>query len=198
MFSKYDVPSHITFNRSLEFVSNFFQSLDTALDIQLHFTSGYHSKCDGQTKHMNQTLEQYLYVYCNYQQDNWSKLLLFAEFSYNNAPSVTTGVSLFFANKGYHLNITVHSEWNIASSKAYNFAVDLDKLQNILKAEISMCHMQVHPPGNYIPMVILIPNYISPLSIAATFLTTCLMVVLQPSGYSVFHSRDTPIQLSLP
>jgi len=32
----------------------------------------------------------------------------------------------------------------------------------------------------------------------ATFLVTCLMVVLQPSGYFVFHSGDTPIQLGLP
>ena len=64
--------------------------------MQLHFISGYHSKCDGQTKHMNQTLKQYLHVYYNYQQDNWSKLLPFAEFAYNNTPSVTTGVSLFF------------------------------------------------------------------------------------------------------
>jgi len=87
---------------------------------------------------MNQTLEQYLYVYCNYQQDNWSKLLPFAEFAYNNAPSATTGVSPFFANKRYHLNITVHSKWNIASFQAYDFAIDLDELQNILKAEISV------------------------------------------------------------
>jgi len=31
----------------------------------------------------------------------------------------------------------------------------------------------------------------------ATFLTTYLMAVLQPSGYSIFHGKDTPIQLSL-
>jgi len=36
----------------------------------LHFTSGYYSKGDGQTEHTNQTLKQYLHVYCNYQQDN--------------------------------------------------------------------------------------------------------------------------------
>ena len=30
-----------------------------------------------------------------------------------------------------------------------------------------------------------------------TFLTTHLIVVLQSSRYSVFHSGDTPIQLSL-
>ena len=42
------------------------------------------------------------------------------------------------------------------------------------------------------------PNHTSPPSTAATFLTTHLMVMLQPSRYSVFHSRDTPIQLGLP
>jgi len=54
--------------------THFFQSL-TALDMKFHFTSGYHPEGDGQTKWTNQTLEQYLWVYCNYQQDNWSKLL---------------------------------------------------------------------------------------------------------------------------
>ena len=105
--------------------------------MQLHFTSGYHPKGDGQTKRMNQTLEQYLRVYCNYQQDNWSELLPLAEFAYNNALSATTSVSPFFANKEYHLNITVHPECDIASSQAHDFAIDLDELQSTLKAEIS-------------------------------------------------------------
>ena len=77
---------------------------------------------------MNQTLKQYLHVYCNYQQNNWSKLLPLTKFAYNNALSATTSVSPFFTNKGYHPNITVHPEHNIASSWACNFAVDLDEL----------------------------------------------------------------------
>ena len=59
------------------------------------------------------------------------------EFAYNNALSATTGVSPFFANKGYHPNITVHPERDIAFSRAHDFAVDLDELQSTLKAEIS-------------------------------------------------------------
>ena len=109
VFSKHSVPSHIISDRGLEFVSNFFQSLGTTLDIQLHFTSGYYPKGDGQTEHMNQTLEQYLYIYCNYQQDNWSELLLLMKFVYNNALSATTSVSPFFANKGYHPNMILLS-----------------------------------------------------------------------------------------
>ena len=33
VFSKYDIPSHVISNKGLEFVSNFFWSLDTALNM---------------------------------------------------------------------------------------------------------------------------------------------------------------------
>ena len=66
VFSKHGISSYVTSNKGSEFVSNFFLSLGTALDMQLHFTSGYHPKDDKQTKCTNQTLEQYLCVYCNY------------------------------------------------------------------------------------------------------------------------------------
>ena len=83
--------------------------------MKLHFTSGYHLEGDGQTERTSQTLEQNLWVYCNYQQDNWSELLPLAEFAYNNAPNATTGVTPFFANKGYHPNISVR---DLASLRA--------------------------------------------------------------------------------
>jgi len=53
--------------------------------------------------------------------------------------------------------------------------------------------MQVHPSGNYIPVVKSSPKYTSLPSTAATFLTTRLMAVLHPSRYSVFYGGDTPI-----
>jgi len=108
IFSKYRVLSHITSDRGSEFVSHFFCSLGTALDMRLHFTSGYHLEANGQVEQTNQILEQYLRVYCNYQQDNWFELLPLVEFAYNNASSATTGVSPFFANKGYHPNLSVY------------------------------------------------------------------------------------------
>ena len=66
VFSKHGVSSHVTSDRGLEFVSNFFWSLGTAFDMRLHFTLGYHPKGDGQTERTNQTLKQYLRVYYNY------------------------------------------------------------------------------------------------------------------------------------
>jgi hypothetical protein len=119
VFSKHGVPSHVTSDRGSEFVSNFFKSLGKALDMTLHFTSRYHPEGDGQTEHTNQTLEQYFRIHGNYQQSNWLELLPLVEFAYNNALSVTTGVSPFFANKGYHPNLTIHPERDLASARAH-------------------------------------------------------------------------------
>jgi len=47
VFSKHKVPSHVTSDRSSEFVSHFFRSLSTALDMRLHFTSRYHLEANG-------------------------------------------------------------------------------------------------------------------------------------------------------
>jgi len=66
IFSKHKVPSHVTSDRGMEFMSKFFRSLANALDIKLYFTLGYHPEADSQTKHTNQTLEQFLRIYCNY------------------------------------------------------------------------------------------------------------------------------------
>ena len=105
--------------------------------MRLHFTSGYHPEGDGQTERTNQTLEQYLHIFCNYQQDNWSELLPLVEFIYNNTLSATTGISPFFANKDYHSDLTIHPERELASARAQQFIVNLDELHQELKSAIS-------------------------------------------------------------
>src|SRR6266571_4235027 len=94
---------------------------------------------------MNQMLEQYLRIYCNYQQDNWSELLPLTEFAYNNALNATTSVSPFFANKGYHPNISIHPEQDLTSIRAQEYSINLDSLHQFLHEE--MLHMQQHYQG---------------------------------------------------
>jgi len=148
VFSKHGVPTHVTSDRSTKFISHFFQSLRKALNMCLHFTSGYHPEGDGQTERSNQTLEQYLWIYCNYQQDNWADLLPLAEFAYNNAPSATTGVSPFFANKGYHPNISVYLEHNMTSARARDYAVDLESLHQYLCEEMANAQLRYQGPAD--------------------------------------------------
>src|SRR5882724_6773251 len=146
VFSKHGIPSHVISDCGMEFVSHFFWSLGTALDMKLHFTSGYHPEGDRQTEQTNQTLEQYLRVYCNYQQDNWSELLPLAKFAYNNTPSATTGVTPFFTNKGYHLNITVHPECDLTLARAQVFVTDLDELHQQLRLHMAEAQCRYQPP----------------------------------------------------
>jgi len=110
--------------------------------MRLYFTSRYHPKGDSQTECTNQILEQYFCIYYNYQQNNWSDLLLLTEFAYNNTPSTTTCILLFFVNKDYHLSITIYLKRDITSSYIHKFAADLNELQNTLKTEISAAQQQ--------------------------------------------------------
>ncbi|KIN99072.1 hypothetical protein M404DRAFT_30866 [Pisolithus tinctorius Marx 270] len=148
VFSKHSVLAHVTSDQGSEFVLHFFQSLGKALDMHLHFTSGYHPEGDGQTKQANQTLEQYLWVYCNYQQDNWAELLPLAEFAYNNALSATTSVSPFFANKGYHPNLSVFPERDLSSARAMDYAMHLDKLHQFLQEEMALAQARYQGPAD--------------------------------------------------
>src|SRR6185369_5245653 len=148
VFSKHSVPEHITCDCGLEFIFCFFCSLRKALNMKLYYTSGYHPEGDGQTECTNQTLEQYLCIFCNYQQDNWSGLLPLVEFAYNNTLSATTGVSPFYANKGYHPNLSIHPEYDLASTQARQFVVDLDELHQELKTAISEAQKRYQGPAD--------------------------------------------------
>jgi len=157
VFAKHGVPQHISSDRGSEFVSRFFRSLAALLNIKIHYTSGYHPSANGQVERLNQTLEQYLRIYCGYHQNDWSKLLPLAEFAYNNSPSDTTGISPFYANKGYNPDIAVHPERDIASVRARDFAVDLDQLHTLLRQQIKEAQTRYSeqanarrlPPPNY-------------------------------------------------
>src|ERR1700678_550080 len=75
-------------------------------------------------------------------------LLPLAEFTYNNTPSSTTGISPFSANKGYHPNLTIHPERDLASAQAKNLVVNLDELHQELKATIAEAQRRYQGPAD--------------------------------------------------
>ena len=111
--------------------------------------------------------------------------IIFARFSSNNNNhlKVITYINIKLISFKFLLRKDIFSHCNINLVSFINHGI---------------CHMQVHLSENNIPIVKSPSNHTSLPSTVATFLATHLMAVLQPSGYSVFHSGDTPIQLSLP
>ena len=85
-------------------------------------------------------------------------LLLLAKFAYNNTPSATTGIFPFFTNKGYHPNLTIHPECDLAPAHAKDLVVNLDKLHQELKATIAKA--QHHYQGLTDSKHMLAPNFI--------------------------------------
>jgi len=67
------------------------------MSIDHRLSTGFHPQTDGQTECQNQTMEQYLRDFCNYQQDNWVELLPLAEFAYNNSVYGSTRMTPFWA-----------------------------------------------------------------------------------------------------
>jgi len=132
VFTHHGVPAHIMSDWGSEFVSHFFRSLGSLLGIRLHFMSGYHPQGDGQTERINQVLEQYLRIHCNYQQDDWSDWLPVAEFAYNNAESSSTSMTPFFANKGYHPELPTYPDRLSTSPDAHKFVVSLAEIHERL------------------------------------------------------------------
>ena len=96
------LPNSIVSDRGSIFTSNFWSTLASILKIDPRKSTAFHPQTDGQTERMNQTLEQYLRIHCNYQQDDWFDLLPLAEFAYNNATQESMKMSPFYANYGYH------------------------------------------------------------------------------------------------
>jgi len=107
VFKCHGLPVDIVSDRGTQFTSRFTRSLLELCDIKGIRSTAYHPQSDGQTERVNQSLEQYLRIYCDYHQDDWAQMLPLAEFVYNNAKHSSTQTSPFYANYGYHPRATI-------------------------------------------------------------------------------------------
>ena len=64
----------------------------------------------GQTEIVNKSIENYLSHFVAENQDDWDKLLLFAEFAYNNSLHESTGSTPFRLNHGHDPNLPTSFE----------------------------------------------------------------------------------------
>ena len=115
------LPSSIILDRDPVFTSKFWAKLTGRLNVRLRRSTALHPQTDGQTERVNQSLEQYLRQYCNYEHDNWYDLLPLGEYAYNNLVNTATQMSPFFANYSFHpsTNWPVEKESRNPASRNY-------------------------------------------------------------------------------
>ena len=135
------LPTDIVSDRGSLFTSKFWKSFVKLLDIQPNFSTAFHPQSDGQTEIVNATLEQYLRIYCNYQQDDWEFHLPLAEVAYNNSIHSSTKVTPWFANRGFHPRVP--SSWiapgtgSSTSLAAQEWMNQINQIQSLLKENLA-------------------------------------------------------------
>ena len=95
VFPHFGVPTKVISDRDMRFTSHFTKELCRLLGISQNISTTYHPQTNGQSERTNQWLEQYLRIYCNFQQDNWVGLLPMAQYVHNSWTSHTTGFTPF-------------------------------------------------------------------------------------------------------
>ncbi|MBW0558660.1 hypothetical protein O181_098375, partial [Austropuccinia psidii MF-1] len=104
-------------------------SIRIQLKISRDLSTAFHPETDGQTERVNQILEQYLWIYVNYHQDECDTWLPLADFAHNNAEHSSTKKSSFFTIYGRNPSFySIHISQESPAGKL------LTKLQSVQKA----------------------------------------------------------------
>jgi len=101
VYKHHGPPESIISDRGPQFIATVWKSWCRRLGTKMNLSTAFHPETDGQTERANQDVELQLRTFCNYYLDDWAKHLPLAEFADNANVSSATGVSPFFANKGF-------------------------------------------------------------------------------------------------
>ncbi len=88
-------------DRGPQFTSRVMQEVWSKVGVKSTLSTAFHLQTDGETERVNQELEQYLHIFCNFQQDNWAELIPFMEFMHNVRQHSATKKSPFEVWYGY-------------------------------------------------------------------------------------------------
>ena len=106
------------------------------LEIETKLSTAYHLQTDGQTERTNQELEQYLKMYVNHRQNNWSEWLAIAKFAFNNKVHTVIKMSPFKTNYGRELRIGFDIRKKGKNEKAEEFVREIKERHEKARAAL--------------------------------------------------------------
>ena len=105
VFRYHGMPTRFVSDRDPRFNSDFWKEFFDQCKVSCKMSSAFHPETDGQTEIVNKCIENYLRHFVAENQDDWDKLLLFAEIAYNNSIHESTGSTPFRLNSGFDPNL---------------------------------------------------------------------------------------------
>jgi len=117
-----------------QLVAELTKELNRILRIEMRLSTAFYPQIDGQTKWMNQKLEQYLRFFTKYRKMDWPEWLATAEFVVNNKVHSATKVLPFMANYGRELRMEANIRRKGKVEKITEFAERMRKVQKEARA----------------------------------------------------------------
>ena len=114
------------------------QEIWEKLSVKSSLSMVFHPQTDREMEQVNQELEQYLRVFCNFQADNWAQLLLFMEFAHNAQSHSTTGKSPFEVWYGYQPKFIPPAKFTTVIPTVKERLHSLDQIQSEVTAALKV------------------------------------------------------------
>ena len=107
VFPLHGIPKKIISDRGPQFALQIMRSILKRLGVDAGLTTAYHPQANGQTEHKNQEIEQYLCMFIDTRQDDWTEFIPTAEFVLNSCVSSASGHTPFELLYGYTPDFTL-------------------------------------------------------------------------------------------
>ncbi|GAA5910222.1 hypothetical protein JCM5296_007225 [Sporobolomyces johnsonii] len=95
------VPFSITSDRNVQWTSTFNTAYQSLVGSEIHLSTAYHPRTDGQTERANKTVGQILHTLVQNDPSSWARHLVTVEFSINSSTNASTGFSPFALTTGH-------------------------------------------------------------------------------------------------
>ena len=150
------LPQQVISDRGPQFASKVMQEIWNKLGVKSTMSTMFHPQTDGETERVNQELEQYLRIFCNYQVDNWADLIPFMEFAHNARTHSATGHSPFEVWYGYQPEFIPPLNFATTIPTIEERLKSMDLIRNEVTAALKMAAetMKCTGPEQLIPAVL--------------------------------------------
>ena len=136
MWKLYRLLESMISDKGLQLAAELTKELNKILGIKTKLSMAYHPQTDRQMERTNQELEQYLRMYVNHRQNNWSEWLATAEFAFNNKVHTVTKMSLFKVNYGREPRMGFDIRKKGKNEKAEEFAREMKERHEEARAAL--------------------------------------------------------------